>query len=105
MKIKPLYRNVVVRLDDPPKVKGSIVLPDSASEKNQYATGVVVAAGPGCQVAYLNNGLIEHRIEKPMVDIGQRVIMAAYNATRTLDVDDAKLIIAEEYMILGVIEE
>ncbi len=83
--LKPLGNRVLVqRLEPEEKMKGGIILPDSAKKKQESAK--VVAVGPGKR---LDDGKIS-----PMpVSIGDIVLMDKYSG-QEVTIDD------EEYMIL-----
>lgn len=83
--LKPLGNRVLVqRLEPEEKMKGGIILPDSAKKKQESAR--VVAVGPGKR---LDDGKVS-----PMpVNIGDVVLMDKYSG-QEVTIDD------EEYMIL-----
>ena len=84
--IKPLGDRVVVkRIEEEPKTKGGIVLPDTAKEKPQK--GKVIAVGTG---RVLENG---QRVPLEVKE-GDIVVFAKYGGTE-IEID------GEEYVILS----
>ncbi len=94
MKVKPLYDRVIVkRVEANEKVKGGIIIPDTAKEKPME--GKVVAVGSGRRD---DDG---KRI--PMeVKAGDRILFGKYAGTE-IKIDDEEHIILREDEILGVI--
>ena len=92
--IKPLGDRVVVkRIEEEPKTKGGIVLPDTAKEKPQK--GKVVAVGSG---RTLDNGT-----KVPLeVKEGDTVVFAKYGGTE-IEIDGEEYIILSERDLLAVI--
>jgi chaperonin GroES len=94
MKVKPLNDRVLVRRMDPEeKVKGGIIIPDTAKEKP--LEGKVIAVGAG--------RLDESGKRIPMeVKAGDRVLIGKYAGTE-VKIDDTEHVIVREDEILGVI--
>ena len=94
MKVKPLNDRVLVRRMDPEeKVKGGIIIPDTAKEKP--LEGKVIAVGAG--------RLDESGKRIPMeVKIGDRVLIGKYAGTE-VKIEDTEHVIVREDEILGVI--
>jgi len=94
MKVKPLHDRVLVkRIEPEEKVKGGIIIPDTAKEKP--LEGKVVAVGTG--------RLDEDGKRIPIeVKVGDRVLIGKYSGTE-VKIDDVEHVIVEEKDILGVI--
>jgi chaperonin GroES len=94
MKVKPLNDRVLVRRMDPEeKVKGGIIIPDTAKEKP--LEGKVIAVGAG--------RLDESGKRIPMeVKVGDRVLIGKYAGTE-VKIEDTEHVIVREDEILGVI--
>jgi len=94
MKVKPLNDRVLVRRMDPEeKVKGGIIIPDTAKEKP--LEGKVVAVGAG--------RLDENGKRIPMeVKVGDRVLVGKYAGTE-VKLDDVEHVILREDEILGIV--
>lgn len=91
--IKPLGDRVVVkRIEEEPKTKGGIVLPDTAKEKPQK--GKVIAVGSG---RVLENG------QKVPLEVkeGDIVVFAKYGGTE-IEVDGEEYVILSERDLLAV---
>ena len=94
--IKPLGDRVVVkRIEEEPKTKGGIVLPDTAKEKPQQ--GVVLAVGPGKR-AESSGEIIPVGIE-----VGQTVLYSKYGGTEVA-VDGADVLVLNARDVLAVVE-
>ena len=95
MNIRPLHdRAVVRRLEEETTSAGSIVLPDSATEKPSQ--GEVLAVGPG---KVNENGDV-----RPMdVKAGDKIIFGQYSGS-TVKIDGEELLILSENEIFGVLE-
>jgi chaperonin GroES len=93
MKVKPLYDRVLVRRVEPEeKVKGGIIIPDTAKEKP--LEGKVVAVG---------SGRLEEGKRIPLeVKVGDRVLIGKYAGTE-IKLEDVEHVIVREDEILGVI--
>jgi len=91
MNIRPLHDRVLIKpMDAQEKVKGGIIIPDSAKERPQE--GKVIAVGPG-----------KSEEEKMAVKVGDKVIYSKY-AGSELKIDDEDYLLMREDDILGVIE-
>jgi len=95
MKVKPLFDRVLVkRVEAEEKVKGGIIIPDTAKEKPME--GKVMAVGSG--------RLDEDGKRVPMeVKKGDRILFGKYAGTE-IKIDDTEHIILREDEILGIIE-
>jgi chaperonin GroES len=94
MKVKPLNDRVLVRrMEAEEKVKGGIIIPDTAKEKP--LEGKVVAVGAG--------RIDENGKRVPMeVKVGDRVLIGKYSGTE-VKIEDIEHVILKEDEILGVI--
>jgi chaperonin GroES len=94
MKVKPLHDRVLVKRVDPEeKVKGGIIIPDTAKEKP--LEGKVVAVGAG--------KLDDNGKRIPLeVKAGDRVLIGKYAGTE-IKIDEIEHVIVREEEILGVI--
>jgi len=94
MKVKPLYDRVLVkRIEAEEKVKGGIIIPDTAKEKP--LEGKVVAVGAG--------RLDDNGKRVPLeVKAGDRVLIGKYAGTE-IKIDEIEHVIIREDEILGVI--
>ncbi|ADW20735.1 co-chaperone GroES [Thermus scotoductus] len=93
--IKPLGDRVVVkRIEEEPKTKGGIVLPDTAKEKPQK--GKVIAVGSG---RILDNG------QKVPLEVkeGDIVVFAKYGGTE-IEIDGEEYVILSERDLLAVLQ-
>ena len=95
MKVKPLFDRVLVkRVEAEEKVKGGIIIPDTAKEKPME--GKVIAVGSG--------RLDEDGKRIPMeVKKGDKILFGKYAGTE-IKIDDTEHIILREDEILGIIE-
>ena len=94
MNFRPLHDRVVVRrLDSEEKIKGGIVIPDTAKEKP--SEGVVVAVGPGARDE-------SGKIIAPDVKTGDRILFGKWSGTE-VKLDGEDLLIMKESDIMGVI--
>ncbi len=94
MKVKPLHDCVLVhRIDPEKKVKGGIIIPDSAQEKPLEAKVVAVGAGK-----IDDNG---KRIPLE-VKVGDRVLIGKYSGNE-IKIGEKEHVIVREDEILGVI--
>jgi chaperonin GroES len=95
MKVKPLYDRVLVkRIEASEKVKGGIIIPDTAKEKPME--GKVIAVGAG---RIDDNG---KRVTME-VKTGNRILFGKYAGTE-IKIDDVEHIILREDEILGILE-
>ena len=93
--IKPLGDRVVVkRIEEEPKTKGGIVLPDTAKEKPQK--GKVIAVGTG---RVLENG---QRVPLEVKE-GDIVVFAKYGGTE-MEIDGEEYVILSERDLLAVLQ-
>ena len=93
--IKPLGDRVVVkRIEEEPKTKGGIVLPDTAKEKPQK--GKVIAVGTG---RVLENG---QRVPLEVKE-GDIVVFAKYGGTE-IEIDGEEHVILSERDLLAVLQ-
>jgi chaperonin GroES len=89
--LTPLHDRVVVkRIEEKESVKGGIIIPDSAKEKQQE--GEVIAVGSGKR----------EKGEKIPLDVkpGDRVLFGKYSGTE-IKIDDEELLILKEDEILA----
>ncbi len=95
MAIKPLGDRVLVKPSKPgEKIKGGIIIPDTAKEKPQE--GTVIAVGPG-KIAE-NGNRTELGIKK-----GDKVIFDKY-AGNEIKYDDTEYLLIHENDIIGIVE-
>jgi len=92
--VKPLNDRVLVRRMEPQqKVKGGLIIPDTAKEKPLEAKVVAVGAGR----------LDDHGKRIALeVHAGDRVLIGKYNGTE-VRIDDIEHVIVREDEILGII--
>jgi chaperonin GroES len=95
MKVKPLFDRVLIkRVEADEKVKGGIIIPDTAKEKPME--GKVIAVGAG--------RLDDDGKRIPMeVKAGDRILFGKYAGTE-IKIDDEEHIILKEDEILGIIQ-
>ena len=93
MNVKPLQDRVILkRIEDQETVRGGIIIPDSAKEKQQE--GEVVAVGSGKR---LEDGTV-----LPLeVNAGDRVLFGKYSGTE-IKLDGEEYLIVKEDEILGI---
>lgn len=94
--LKPLGNRVLVQRQEPlEKMKGGIILPDSAKKKQESA--LVVAIGPGKK---LEDGKI-----LPMpVKVGDVILMDKYSG-QEVTIDDEEYMILKADDIIAIIED
>ncbi|HXU11846.1 MAG TPA: co-chaperone GroES [Candidatus Binatia bacterium] len=94
MKVKPLHDRILVkRVEAEEKVKGGIIIPDTAKEKP--LEGKVVAIGAG--------RLDDNGKRIPLeVKVGDRVLIGKYAGTE-IKIEDVEHVIVREEEVLGVI--
>ena len=94
MKVKPLNDRVLVRrMEAEEKMKGGIIIPDTAKEKP--LEGKVVSVGAG--------RLDDNGKRVPMeVKVGDRVLVGKYSGTE-VKIDDIEHVILREDEILGIV--
>jgi len=96
MKVKPLYDRVLIkRLEANEKVKGGIIIPDTAKEKP--IEGEVLAVGNG---KILEDG----KVRALDIKAGDRVLFSKYAGTE-IKIDGEEHLMMREEDILGVIEK
>jgi chaperonin GroES len=95
MKVKPLYDRVLVkRIEVSEKVKGGIIIPDTAKEKPME--GKVIAVGSG--------KVDDDGKRVPLeVKVGNKVLFGKYAGTE-IKIDDEEHVILREDEILGIID-
>ena len=94
--LKPLGNRVLVqRLEQEEKMKGGIILPDTAKKKQE--TAKVVAVGPGKR---LDDG----QIEPISVKVGDVVLMDKYSG-QEVTIDDEEFVILKADDLIAIIEE
>ncbi|MBN2093708.1 co-chaperone GroES [candidate division KSB1 bacterium] len=94
MNIKPLADRVVVKPGEPmEKVKGGIIIPDTAKEKPQQ--GEIVAVGPG-KVSDAGE------LIKMEVKVGDKVLYGKYSGTE-VTIDGEDYLIMRESDILAIV--
>ena len=94
MKVKPLNDRVLVRrMEAEEKMKGGIIIPDTAKEKP--LEGKVVSVGAG--------RLDDNGKRIPLeVKVGDRVLVGKYSGTE-VKIDDIEHVILREDEILGIV--
>jgi chaperonin GroES len=94
MKVKPLNDRVLVRrMEAEEKMKGGIIIPDTAKEKP--LEGKVVSVGAG--------RLDDNGKRVPLeVKVGDRVLVGKYSGTE-VKIDDIEHVILREDEILGIV--
>jgi chaperonin GroES len=94
--LRPLHDCVVIkRIEEQEQVRGGIIIPDTAKEKQQE--GEVVAVGEGKVLA-------DGKRIPPDVKVGDRVLFGKYAGTE-VTVSDELLLIVREEEILSIIEQ
>ena len=93
-RFRPIEDRVVVKVEPPETMVGSIHLPDISIEKPQF--GTVLAVGPG---------RMEHGVMIPMtLKVGDRVCFALYAGNEVKALGD-DVVIMRQCDVLGVEEE
>jgi chaperonin GroES len=94
MKARPLHDRVLLRrIKEKEKVKGGIIIPDTAKEKPMEAE--VISVGPG--------KIMEDGKRSPMdLKAGDRVLFGKY-AGSEIKIDDEEYVIMREEEILAVL--
>jgi chaperonin GroES len=93
--LKPLGNRVLAkRLDQEEKLKGGIILPDSAKKKQE--TAVVIAVGPGA----LNK---EGKLQPMPVQVGDKILMDKYSG-QEVTINDEELVIVKADDIVAIIQ-
>lgn len=94
--LKPLSNRVLAqRLEPEEKMKGGIILPDSAKKKQE--TAKVVAVGPGKR---LDDG----KIVPVPVNVGNIILMDKYSG-QEVSIDDEEYVILKADDIIAIVEE
>jgi len=94
--IEPLYDKVVVKREDPEKIRESgIVIPLPAQQASNYAS--VVAVGPG----RMNN--VSGQVVPLTVKVGDNVMISQYTNT-TITIDEIDYLLIAEAEIWGIIK-
>jgi len=95
MRIRPLYDRIVVqRIEEKERVRGGIIIPDSAKEKPQE--GKVLAVGKG--------KLLEDGKVLPLdVQVGQRVLFGKYSGN-DIKLNGDEFLLMKEDEVLGILE-
>ena len=92
--IKPLGNRVLARrLASEEKIKGGIILPDSAKQKQE--TAEVIAIGPGIETK-------EGNILPVPVQVGDKILMDKY-AGQQVTIDDQEYIIVKSEDIIAIV--
>jgi len=95
MKFSPLHDRILVkRIEEKEAVKGGIIIPDTAKEKQQE--GVVVAVGNGRKTE-------DGNIVPLDVKTGDRVLFGKYSGGE-IKIDNEEFLILKEEEVLGVVE-
>jgi chaperonin GroES len=95
MNVRPLHdRLIVQRIEEKERVKGGIIIPDTAKEKPQE--GKVIAVG---------NGKVGDDGKKIPLDVkaGDRILFGKYSGSE-VKVEDEEYLILREEDVLGIIE-
>jgi len=93
--LKPLGNRVLAkRLDQEEKLKGGIILPDSAKKKQE--TAVVVAVGPGA----LNK---EGKVQPMPVQVGDKILIDKYSP-QEVTINDEEFVIVKADDIVAIIQ-
>ena len=96
MKIRPLQDRIIVkRIEEEEKIKGGIIIPDTAKEKPQE--GKVVAVGKG-KVSE------DGKITPLDVKVNDRVLFGKYSGSE-INIDGEEHLIMREDDVLGVLEQ
>jgi len=94
-KLKPLGTRVLARRKEAEEMRGGIILPDSAQQKQE--TAIVLAVGPG--------KVDKDGKKEPMpVKVGDAILMDKY-AGQEVSIDDEEFIIVKAEDIIAIIEE
>ncbi|MGE3954279.1 MAG: co-chaperone GroES [Parachlamydiales bacterium] len=93
--IKPLEDRALLRRSEPEeKVKGGIILPDSAKKKPE--TAVVVAIGPGKRDK-------EGKLLPMPIKVGDTVLIDKYSG-QEISLDDEEMVIVRASDIIAIVE-
>ncbi len=95
MKVRPLHDRVLIKREEPKeKVRGGIIVPDTAKEKPME--GKIIAVGPG---KLADDG----KIMAMTVKVGDNVLVGKYAGTE-IKINDVEHILVREDEILGIVE-
>ncbi len=97
MKVRPLHDRILVkRIEEKETLKGGIIIPDTAKEKQQQ--GQVIAVGEGKKT--------DEGKRIPLdVKVGDHIIWSKYSGTDLpVKIDEEEYLIVREDEVLGVIE-
>ena len=94
-KLKPLGTRVLARRKEAEEMRGGIILPDSAKQKQE--TAVVLAVGPGKTDK-------DGKKEPMPVKVGDTILMDKYSG-QEVTIDDEEFIIVKAEDIIAIIEE
>jgi chaperonin GroES len=92
--IRPLYDCIIVKRAEEEKVKGSIIIPDTAKEKP--LEGTIVAAGNG---RLLDDG----KVLALQVKRGDKILFGRYSGTE-IKLDGEEFLMMRESEVFGIIE-
>jgi chaperonin GroES len=94
MKVKPLHDRILVKRVEPEeKVKGGIIIPDTAKEKPQE--GKVIAVG--------NGKILENGTKVPLdVKAGDKILFGKYSGT-DIKIDGQEYLILREDEVLAIV--
>lgn len=93
--LKPLGSRVLAkRLDQEEKLKGGIILPDSAKKKQE--TAVVIAVGPGA----VNK---EGQLQPMPVQVGDKILMDKYSG-QEVSLNDEDFVIVKAEDIVAIVQ-
>ena len=94
MKLKPLFDQVVIKMEEAEeKTQSGIILTASAKEQPQIAK--VLAVGPG---GYVDGNKVEM-----VVKVGDRVVLRKYGATE-IKIDGEEFLLIRQSDILATVE-
>lgn len=94
-KLKPLGTRVLARRKEAEEMRGGIILPDSAQQKQE--TAVVLAIGPGKTDK-------DGKKEPMPVKVGDNILMDKYSG-QEVSINDEEFIIVKAEDIIAIIEE
>ena len=95
MAFRPLHDRILVRrVESEEKIKGGIIIPDTAKEKPQE--GEVIAVGPGARSE-------QGQIQPLDVKVGDRILFGKWSGTE-IKIDGEDLLIMKESDVMGIIE-
>ncbi len=93
--LKPLGNRVLAqRLEEQEKLKGGIIIPDSAKKKQEMAK--VIAIGPGKKTE-------EGKLLPMPVKIGDTILMDKYSG-QEVTIDDEEYLIVKAHDIIAIVE-